>query len=201
MERICLECHVAFTPKVEQGQKYCSRFCASRAIGKKNKGRTPGFSHSEVTKKKMSAAARDYLATEEGYNQRSESMRGRRMGESAKQHMKESALKRWSKRGDDWERQMNHLRSIQSPTHIEEILVSLVLFEFPTIVREQKFGKYRVDAYLPEYHLAFEADGVYWHKDTEADKTRDAYLLKEHSLTVVRFTERELLEIERNSRV
>ncbi len=87
-----------------------------------------------------------------------------------------------------------------SPTRIEDILVDVLLAEFPAVVREQRFGRYRVDAYLPPpYHLAFEADGVYWHQDPEKDATRDAYLMAEHGLPVVRLGEAELLKIGANT--
>ncbi len=81
------------------------------------------------------------------------------------------------------------------PTKIENILVNVVLAEFPTVIREQAFGRYRVDAYLPApYHLAFEADGAYWH-DEERDAVRDEQLLSEFDLPVIRLTERELLKV------
>lgn len=81
------------------------------------------------------------------------------------------------------------------PTKIENILVDIVLAEFPSVIREQRFGSYRVDAYLPEpYHLAFEADGAYWH-DEERDAVRDEQLLSDFDLPVIRLTERELLKV------
>ncbi len=54
----------------------------------------------------------------------------------------------------------------------------------------------RVDAYLPlPYHLAFEADGEYWHQHPRRDAARDAYLLKEFSLPVIRINGSELEEV------
>ena len=81
-------------------------------------------------------------------------------------------------------------RRPQSPTQI--------VAEFPEVRREEHFSLYRVDAYLPHpYHLAFEADGAYWHKDhVKRDAERDAYLMREHNLPVVRLTELELLAVE-----
>lgn len=85
-----------------------------------------------------------------------------------------------------------------SPTRIEVILRDVVLAEFPEVLPEKRFGPYSVDAYLPPpYHLAFEADGSYWHGSDEQvghDAERDSYLLREHNLPVVRLGERELLE-------
>ena len=93
---------------------------------------------------------------------------------------------------------------VRSPTSIENILVSL-LAKFPTVKRECRFGSYAVDAYLPPpYHLAFEADGAYWHSSQKQrlhDAKRDAYLLVEHNLPVVRLSEAELLYLgERDAR-
>ncbi len=63
-----------------------------------------------------------------------------------------------------------------------------------------RFGRFRVDAYLPPpYHLAFEADGTYWHRpeseQARRDVERDAWLLEHYDLRVVRLTE-EMLGVE-----
>ena len=86
----------------------------------------------------------------------------------------------------------------QSPTRIEDILVDGLLKEFPEVRREERFGLYRVDAYLPlPYHLAFEADGEYWHRNSsKRDAKRDAYLLREHGLPVVRLDEHDFMAME-----
>lgn len=79
----------------------------------------------------------------------------------------------------------------------EEFLLEL-LAEFPEVVREQRFGRYRVDAYVPSRHLAFEADGDYWHSSLERkayDQARDRSLLSEFDLVVIRLTETELRRI------
>lgn len=91
----------------------------------------------------------------------------------------------------------NH-RFPQSPTSIEIILWDKLLAEFPRLEKQKRFGRFTVDAYLPEYHLAFEADGDYWHSfKKESDASRDAYLLSKFNLPVVRLTETELREINR----
>ena len=87
-----------------------------------------------------------------------------------------------------------------SPTTIENFLVDVILAEFPEVIgpSKQRFGHYTVDAYLPPpYHLAFEADGDYWHalyekRDPGHDARRDAYLLREFGLPTVRITESEI---------
>jgi very-short-patch-repair endonuclease len=59
---------------------------------------------------------------------------------------------------------------------------------------EVRFGKYCVDEYDPIRHIAYEADGSYWHNEEE-DRRRDAYLKREFNLKVVRFTEKQLLGV------
>jgi very-short-patch-repair endonuclease len=63
------------------------------------------------------------------------------------------------------------------------------------LVAEVQFGKYRVDLYDPVRHVAFEADGDYWHAmpgRAEYDARRDAELLRRFGLSVVRFSEHEI---------
>lgn len=80
-------------------------------------------------------------------------------------------------------------------TNIEVLLVNILLAEFPEVREQEQFGCYQVDAYLPPpYHLAFEADGTYWHRYPKRDAARDAYLLRKFNLPVVRLTEKELRE-------
>lgn len=81
-----------------------------------------------------------------------------------------------------------------SPTYIEKILQNL-LSDYEEIIPFKKFGKYQVDVYVPELHVAFEADGEHWHEDKERDARRDAYLLEEFDLPVIRLTGKELHEI------
>ncbi|KKN04087.1 hypothetical protein LCGC14_1101040 [marine sediment metagenome] len=96
-----------------------------------------------------------------------------------------------------------HLRETgQRQTQIERILREVLLSEFPEVVSEKRFGFYRVDAYLPPpYHLAFEADGSYWHALHEQEnpgcyQRRDNYLMKHFALPVIRLTEDELRMVE-----
>lgn len=80
-------------------------------------------------------------------------------------------------------------------TKLEKILLRL-LSEFPEVDYGRVFGRYRVDAYLPEpYHLAFEADGRFWHQDKERDAKRDDWLFRRFGLPVIRLSELELKEI------
>ena len=79
-------------------------------------------------------------------------------------------------------------------SRLEERMAKKFLSEFPEVHLRQKFGRYEVDAYLPPpYHLAFEADGSYWHRHrANYDARRDAYLLKQFQLPVIRLTEAEI---------
>ena len=82
------------------------------------------------------------------------------------------------------------------PTRIERLLAGVVLAEFPEVRTQEPFGCYHVDAYLPPpYHLAFEADGEYWHRHPKRDAARDAYLLRKFGLPVVRLTGSEIIKV------
>ncbi len=80
-------------------------------------------------------------------------------------------------------------------TQLEQILEEL-LSDFPEVQIQKSFGRYCVDAYLPPpYHLAFEADGAYWHsssKQQNYDARRDSDLFRRFDLPVVRLTEVDL---------
>jgi very-short-patch-repair endonuclease len=70
-----------------------------------------------------------------------------------------------------WKVRTGYRTDIEAIT--EEALQDLgVDYEF-----EYQVGRYSVDFYLPEYRIAIECDGVYWHRDREdKDAERDAYL-------------------------
>lgn len=70
----------------------------------------------------------------------------------------------------------------------------LVCAGFEVIIPEQRFGMYFVDAYLANEHIAFEADGDYWHnlRSDGYDIARDACLLEQFGLPVVRLRENEI---------
>lgn len=79
-------------------------------------------------------------------------------------------------------------------TRPHRALVEVLLAEFPEVHSEVLFGHFRVDAYLPSpYHLAFEADGEFWHRNRKkVDEARDAWLLRKFDLPVIRLSENEL---------
>ena len=78
------------------------------------------------------------------------------------------------------------------PNKLEEKLFKL-LSDFSDLQTFVRFGRYEVDAYIPSLHLAFEADGHYWHdRNIEYDKKRDLYLHEKYKLIVVRLTDIDL---------
>lgn len=59
---------------------------------------------------------------------------------------------------------------------------------------EVRFGRFTVDLYDRENHVAYEADGRYWHERNEArypgyHARRDAYLIERFGLKVVHYTD------------
>lgn len=50
-------------------------------------------------------------------------------------------------------------------------------------------GKYRIDVALPQYRIAIECDGEYWHSSPEAKRndSRKNYFLKKNGWIVCRF--------------
>ncbi len=62
---------------------------------------------------------------------------------------------------------------------------------------EVRFGRYTVDLYDRVHHVAYEADGRYWHELNERRKPgyhaqRDGYLQNVHGLRVVRFSDAQI---------
>ena len=62
-------------------------------------------------------------------------------------------------------------------------------------VEEVLFHPYTVDIYIPELHIAFEADGP--QHNVKRDIKRDLYLMGTYALPVLRITEHELNNKER----
>jgi len=147
------------------------------------KGRTYGFGqgdrHSMQTRAKMSAAHRGISLSDE---------HRARIAEGKRRH---SALD-LPDCGCAFHRYQRKRRASQ----LSQRMADVFLAEFPEVELEKVFGRYRVDAYLPPpYHLAFEADGSYWHSlpgRQEFDAERDVYLLEHFNLPVVRLTEEEI---------
>lgn len=66
-----------------------------------------------------------------------------------------------------------------------------------TVEPEVRFGRFTVDLYDREHHIAHEADGTYWHTKNEVRRpgyhaSRDAYLRERHGLPVMRYSDTEI---------
>lgn len=93
-----------------------------------------------------------------------------------------------------------HARSFvrKDYTSIEHILYRLLRQAEFTYISQYCLEPYVVDAFLPDYNLAFEADGKYWHRNLQThDAARDAYLFRRYGVTVVGLSEDELEEVGR----
>lgn len=82
-------------------------------------------------------------------------------------------------------------------TKIELALAEFLIDSGYDLIPQVQFGRYPVDLYEPNYHLAFEADGRYFHDRKEFFspgyfKQRDEYLLSKYNLTTIRFSEAEI---------
>jgi len=147
------------------------------------KGRANGFGcgdrHSERTRAKMSVAHQGVSLSDE---------HRARIIEGARRH---AALDL-----PDCGCAFHRYRRKRRASQLSQRMADVFLTEFPEVELEKVFGRCRVDAYLPPpYHLAFEADGSYWHSlpgRSEFDVERDAYLLEQFDLPVVRLTEEEI---------
>jgi very-short-patch-repair endonuclease len=74
-----------------------------------------------------------------------------------------------------------------------------------TLEPEVRFGRFTVDLYDRAHHIAYEADGSYWHDRAEArtpgcHANRDAYLIQYFGLKVVHFTDKEIKALTRLKR-
>jgi hypothetical protein len=79
-----------------------------------------------------------------------------------------------------------------SPSNLAWRAYELFLQDFEIVIPEERFGRYRVDFLLAEEWLAIEVDGAYYHRDPTFDEERDAWLLANFGLPVVRLTEQEI---------
>lgn len=96
-------------------------------------------------------------------------------------------------------------RSFAVPSKTQLRAAYLLFSEFPSVIIEAPFGRYRVDIYLPSpYHLGFEVDGNYWHGlpgRQQGYRKRDEHLLREFGLPIVRISETEVDDIYRRAQV
>lgn len=150
---------------------------------------------SEDWRNKLSLAKRGIKLTPEHIEKIRQNGLGRKHSEESKMKMSESKRKH---REESVDCKCASCFPPQSPTRIHKILLR-ILSDFPLLEIDKKFGNYCVDVYIPyPYHLAFEADGEYWHNKIgakEFDKNRDKYLMDNFNLPVIRMEEKELTEL------
>lgn len=153
-------------------------------------GQGKGSHHTDETKAKLSEISKARWRDKEIREKTLISMRS----PEARAH--------WSKHWSDYyadkvNREMARFYGARaSGRHVTSLEIKLrkLLSSFPDVEFERPFGPYRVDAYLPEHHLAIEADGRYWHerRGLEYDEKRDLHLLEAYGLIVVRLSELDL---------
>ncbi len=78
------------------------------------------------------------------------------------------------------------------PTSLEFALDLLLQSADLSYQAQKQFGRYVVDAYVPEHNIVFEADGAYWHQDKKKEHLRDEYLINRGVLAVIHLTEQDL---------
>lgn len=71
-----------------------------------------------------------------------------------------------------------------------------------TLEPEVRFGRFTVDLYDRENHVAYEADGTYWHQRNESKypgyhQKRDEYLAERFGLTIRHYTEHDIAALRR----
>ena len=134
-----------------------------------------GHSVSDETRAKISAATR-LTMTPERRSQISASLLGRSLSEEHRAKI------------------ISVIQDSRVPSKLAWKAYELLLKDFDVVVPEASFGHYSVDFLLAEEWIGIEVDGEYWHKDRDHTE-RDAYLLREHGLPIVRLSERELKEM------
>lgn len=82
----------------------------------------------------------------------------------------------------------------RAPTGLEYALQMLLEDADLEFEAQRRFGRYVVDAYVPNRNLVFEADGQfwYWHKDKKREAKRDEYLRSSGVGAVVHLTDEDL---------
>ncbi len=101
------------------------------------------------------------------------------------------------KRAYDEGRKVAHVPSCRRYTRLAQVLHAHLTATGLTLEPEVRFGKYTVDLYDRAHHVAYEADGRYWHERNEAVRPgyharRDAYLRDRRGLVVIHFTDAEI---------
>jgi len=83
----------------------------------------------------------------------------------------------------------------QNPTQCELSLYRILTDIGVKFIPQYDMLRWNVDAFLPKYKLAIEADGEYWHRNrAESDRKKD-FVLSLWGVQVLRFTDSELLTV------
>ncbi len=145
---------------------------------------------STETRAKMSAARIGLRRSEETKAKMSASRMGIVFSEQTRAKMSATMTKAWEE-GRVVVRRCYRYSSLARALHAHLESQGLVLEP------EVRFGRFTVDLYDREHHVAYEPDGVFWHDRYEAkypgyESRRDAYLVENHGLKVVHYTDREI---------
>jgi very-short-patch-repair endonuclease len=103
-----------------------------------------------------------------------------------------------------WEQGLWDVRIPQRYTSLAQSLHRTLSATGLTLEPEVRFGRFTVDLYDRENHVAYEADGQFWHDKTERSRPgyhaeRDAYLQSVFGLRVVHFTDKEIALLARKA--
>ena len=162
---------------------------------KNNSDKLKGRVSSEEHRRKISVASKGKPKniTPEWRANIIKALRGRKCSDEQKQRMSVAAKKRYENK-EYKAKIIRHLARISRPTRPEIILYAAIAYAYPRyrIEHEYLIGKHRVDFAIRSLRIVFEADGVYWHRDKNADRKRDR-LLQSQGWSVQRFGERKIM--------
>lgn len=141
--------------------------------------RTLGYKHTDEAKRKIGEAGIGRIKTPEGRA---------RIGAASKKRFREQGMP----------------FQLTKSTKIELVLRKIVENAGLKFIPNCKFDLFEVDVYIPKYHLAFEADGEFWHNQPgrpEKDAQRDKELLENFHLPVIRVSEDKLKQINKRDKL
>jgi hypothetical protein len=149
-----------------------------------------GYRHTAETLAIMSAASKGAVFSAERREKMGAARRGKINSPEARAKMSVAVRK-----ADEEGRRKIHViyrySSLAKALHLHLSSQGLVLEP------EVRFGRFTVDLYDREHHVAYEADGTFWHEQDELKRPgcgvrRDAYLVEYYGLKVVHYTDKEI---------
>jgi len=186
---------------------------ATRAKLSAKQAANRGWRHSEETRAKMSASAKGRVMSVEARAKLAASRRGKPLSDETKAKL--SRALRGIQRSPEYRakmaastsRRLDHggaltIRPGNRYTKLAQHLHAHLVAQGLTLEPEVRFGRFTVDLYDRQNHVAYEADGRYWHERNEAARpgyhaSRDACLRERFGLTVVRFDDQEIAALVR----